>query len=261
MLVGYNYMHHLEMFGYEDKELEGFELHDAHDDTIMVLNDDQKMIYYIRVVIDQSPSINDYYKEIARCNDFVKSLFLLHGERLTDHYIGVCSLLALPMVQLKDFDSCLFSVSDTSKDYCVLFKEHLESKDSLQKELNRYLRRVGTIRKSSDLSADGKHFEKIVAESMATMALNQAFLPRLTMDTHEQILSLFLNVEQYEAINHLNNKRIIRGPFGSGKSLVLEKIAEKLYCSLDSGIIYYICYDPYSLLDARMEEIFKEVRF
>eukprot|EP00111_Clytia_hemisphaerica_P015577 TCONS_00045974-protein len=259
MLVGYNYMHHLKTFGYTDKDLEGFDHHDAHDDTIVVLDVNQKMIYYIRVLTDQAPSIDDYYKEIARCDDFVKSLFMLHGERLTDHSIGVCSLLALPMVQLKDCDRSLLSVSENSKECCILFKEHLESKDSLKKELDQYLHRIHTIRKSSKLSANGNHFEKIIAESMATMSLQQAFLPRLTMDTQEQILSLFLNGEQYEAINHPNNKRIIRGPFGSGKSLVLEKIAEKLYDSMQEGIIYYICYDPYSLLDARMEEIFKEV--
>ncbi|XP_066933304.1 uncharacterized protein [Clytia hemisphaerica] len=259
MLVGYNHMHHLKTFGYTYKDLEGFDHHDAHDDTIVVLDDNQKMIYYIRVLIDQAPSIDDYYKEIARCDDFVKSLFMLHGERLTDHSIGVCSLLALPMVQLKDCDRSLLSVSENSKECCILFKEHLESKDSLKKELDQYLHRIHTIRKTSKLLADGNHFEKIIAESMATMSLQQAFLPRLTMDTQAQILSLFLNGEQYEAINHPNNKRIIRGPFGSGKSLVLEKIAEKLFGSMQDGIIYYICYDPYSLLDARMEEIFKEV--
>jgi len=98
---------------------------------------------------------------------------------------------------------------------------------------------------------------------MTTMSLTSDHLPRMTRNPNDKVATLLLNKEQLEAVNSRKPWRIVRGPFGSGKSLILKTVAKKLYKESKNlpwnVCIVYVCFDAFSLLEAEVSSHFEEL--
>ena len=262
-LIGYSYINHLKVFGFTEKDLGSFSTFGDHDDAILCWDQQRNLIVYIRVCKENDSSDN-IKQEVKRCDEFIKA-FLLMYEKKPIGPLSICPFVALPGIPLEDVKEKTMFVNHEQEIGIFLAQEDLADFSRFNKAIEkshdfakRQQKHLGIRLETNQLQ------EQIFAECMASMTfIKNAFLPRLTNDEYTQVLSLFLNKEQYEVIQHPNKKLIVRGPFGSGKSIILEKIVEKLVLSMQkegaNGTIYYIMCEPYSLLEARMDEVFEEL--
>ena len=63
---------------------------------------------------------------------------------------------------------------------------------------------------------------------MASMSQSWIKLPRLTNHIPTKLTTIFLNHQQIEAIQHPAHHKLLTGPFGGGKTVVLAEIAKEL---------------------------------
>ena len=93
---------------------------------------------------------------------------------------------------------------------------------------------------------------------MLIIAKHDKSLPTLKPDTHKQIISMILNLEQINARDDKELKKVITGGFGSGKSVVGQEIVKRCYAKAlklqEKSILYYICCDHFSLFQCEMQE-------
>ena len=260
-LVGYSYINHLEIYGYTDKDLESFSCSGDHSNTILFFDEQRSLVVYIRVC-QENASTGDIIQEMKMCDEFICAFLLLHEKSVTGGVLSICAFVALSGTPSKDVEDKIFFVNHHQNVSLFLCQGDFENYNNFKKTIDKSYNLAKDLQKHSGKNSKTNQnniSNKILAESMASMTFTDAFLPRLTRDVHTQVLTLLLNAEQYEAINNPQKKRIIRGPFGSGKSLILEKIIEELISSMKNGTIYYIMFEPYSLLEARMDEVFVEL--
>jgi len=91
------------------------------------------------------------------------------------------------------------------------------------------------------------------------MSIISSYLPRVTEDVGEKIATLLLSPSQVEIILNQDYWKVISGCFGSGKSLCIKEIAQRLHSRNDGSNIFYICFDPYSLMEAEIGNFFKKI--
>jgi len=263
-LVGYSYLNHLKTFGFNDKQIQdlGIEDHEEHDNTIFLVNGQKNVIYYIRITSQQEFKCKRLAIELKRCNDFLKSFLLLHEAKVEGEHITVCAMVAF--TNISSFSHTQYEDLNDLKPF-IVYKDDIANKEKLYGKLNRSCKEVQDILKNRGVmsktpAAIHPKLLQILSESMATMVLVNIALPRLSKDPFDQVVSLLLNREQYEIIHHPDQHSIITGGYGCGKTLVLLEIAKKLFLRIETGNIFYICFDPYSLLPARMKKYFKELK-
>ena len=95
---------------------------------------------------------------------------------------------------------------------------------------------------------------------MCVMMQTSVQLPKMTKNIPEKVYNLLLNGEQTIAIMRQEKWKVISGPFGSGKSLILKELAKRLYEKGEACTVYYICFDPYSLLEVEVEDYFEKLK-
>ena len=265
-LVGYSYIDHLKIHGYSDRDIASFSSFphivsnsERHRNAILFFDDQRSLVVYIRIC-QENTSTEKIRQEIKMCEEFIKAFLLLHEKAVTSGVLSICAFVALPGIYLKNVEDKIIFFNNHQDVGLFLDQGHFENYDNFKKTIDKsYYLAIYQQKHSGTKPKKCRMINKILAECMASMTLTEAFLPRLSRDEHAQVLSLLLNAEQYEAIRNPNKKRMIRGPFGSGKSLILEKIIEKLISSMKKGTIYYIMFEPYSLLEAKMDEVFAEL--
>ena len=258
-LVGYNYIDHLKIYGYTDRDLESFSSSGNHRNAVLFFDKQRSLVVYIRVC-QENASTGDIRQEIRMCDEFIWAFLLLHEKSVTSGVLSICAFVALPSTPSNDVKDKIVFINHHQNVGLFFVQEDFENDNNFKKTIEKSYDVAKKSQKHSGTKPNGYQISnKILAESMASMTFTDAYLPRLTRDVHTQVLTLLLNIEQFEAIKNSQKKRIIRGPFGSGKSLILEKIIEELISSMKNGTIYYIMFEPYSLLEARMDEVFAEL--
>ena len=97
-------------------------------------------------------------------------------------------------------------------------------------------------------SSKNDTFMNMLSSVLTYMATIRIDVPTLLGDPHQQIQTLLLSNEQFRAVHTSNNKKIIVGGFGSGKSVVGMCQLRVLVDNAQTDIkIFYICYDTKSL--------------
>jgi len=265
-LVGYDYINHLKVFGFNTKQLETLyiEDHEDHENTVLLYDYQKRLVYYIRISTQEKFEHYQVVTELKRCNDFLKSFLLLHEDKVKGDNLAVCAILALTNVSSSDIDSVNFKIYDHLKHFLIC-KEDIENNytlisklDCLHCEIQETMTDHGVMPNTSP-SITTK-LRQMLSESMATMVLIDTILPRLTNDPYKKIVSLLLNKEQYEVINHPDKHISITAGYGCGKTLILLEIAKKLFLSQENSEVIYICYDRYSLLPARVKMYFEDLQ-
>ena len=107
-----------------------------------------------------------------------------------------------------------------------------------------------------DFTATVETLEALCGELMASMAQTSLYLPKVTDDVTTKIDTILLTSEQINIINDPAKWKVIKGPFGSGKSILLHEMVRKRLKEDDNSPIYYISFDPYSLVDVKCQEAF-----
>ena len=96
-------------------------------------------------------------------------------------------------------------------------------------------------------------FYSLASQILAIMSALSTYLPSLHGNADERISTILLNMNQLRAINDDNKKKIIRGAYGSWKSIVGKEIVRLIYLTnKPRTLIYYICLDKHSLMDYHM---------
>ena len=264
-LVGYDYINHLKILGFDKSQLQTLRIenHADHENTVLLLDWQRNLFYYIRILPIENFKCYQVVKELSKCNDFLKSFVLLHETKERSDNLAVCAMLALPNISSTEIQTEQWDISSHLKSFIIL-KEDADSGDKLKTKLNKMYDAVNKGRKDRGVALKieasiSSQLSQILSERMATMALVDVALPRLTKNIYKQVNSLLLNKEQYEVIHHPDNHIIITGGYGCGKSLILLEIAKNLFLKQENIAIFYICSDSYSLLPARINEFFRDL--
>ncbi|MEO0688003.1 MAG: hypothetical protein AAFY76_23835, partial [Cyanobacteria bacterium J06649_11] len=228
-LIGYSYIEHLKAQGYTDKDLMSFSTSGDHNNAILFLDEDRSLLVYIRVC-KENTSCEDIKQEVKRCGEFINAFLLMYEKTFSTGALSICSFVALPGIPSKDVEEKTIFVNQEQEVEIFLSQECLDNDDNFKEAINKSHNFAKAQQKHSRTKTQKNQLLKqVFAECMVSMTLiKNSIYPRLSSDEHTQVLSLLLTKEQYEVIRNPNKKRIIRGPFGSGKSLVLEKIIKQL---------------------------------
>ena len=70
-----------------------------------------------------------------------------------------------------------------------------------------------------------------------------------------------LNPKQIKILDTNSNVKILRGPYGSGKTVLARLLLRQFYekaLKLTKTVIYYVNYDPWSILDIQIKDVEKK---
>ena len=167
----------------------------------------------------------------------------------------IAACVACPFIERnKLLDLLSFQFSDKNNGlYKTLFIcQNDMQPDSFVKWWNYCLK---DLRRRMDMpyrSIKSESLSSIIGQHMASMASVKEGLPTLSSNITEQIDTLILSLKQLECINSPTLKKLIQGPFGSGKSMCGQAISRNLYDKLTTegqqAYIFYVICANYSLL-------------
>ena len=93
----------------------------------------------------------------------------------------------------------------------------------------------------------------MASQILSVMSAVSTHLPSLHGNAHKKVCTILLNMKQLVAINDANKKKIIRGAYGSGKSIVGKEIVRSIcLTNKPRTLVYYICFDKHCLMDYQM---------
>ena len=233
---------------------EGLELKDfrnfgsASEPIVIVYNPKERIILLIRKSGEKKLS-----EEMEFCSDSMKIFMLLFGDECIQSGVKVICLLAssktahenlecegckkfvVPVGALQSYESFLPWMSNRSVDFDIKNTKKID-KDKV----------IAVSEKLIGCLAAAPYFENI---------------PTFTDDADDQMkhVLMLLTHEQKDIIYSDKKHLIIRGPYGSGKSVVALKKLEILLKDLEESkkneVAYFICHDSKSALLADIERI------
>jgi len=267
ILTGYNPIEHLKVLGFEDKDFDKscINKESTFENTVTVLVPDRSLIVF-NMVVDRNDA-EEVKTEIMKCNDLIKALYAANQKNLSNQYVAVVGTIVLQSIPKDQFQTTfpfLNLVNNESRqdnEIMFLTKEQVESTNNLQEwwDTNcvQIQENIRSIKPPQVTSQPHEAIEAVTGEMMATMSIISSKLPKMTYDTAEMISNLLLNFQQINVILDTTPWKVISGHYGSGKSVCLQEIARRLYQKNDGSKIFYICFDPYSLLDIHIGNHFK----
>ena len=179
-------------------------------------------------------------QKIKLCISDIHFLINLYQDELTNSGVRIIGIV------ISNTENQIFNFKC---EYCKVFVasiavfENLFSFHPWWKERNRWF-------EISDCDMDrnnNKSFSLFSAKMLSLMACNDCtYLPNFTKNSTYQMeqLCLLLNPEQMDIIYSSNNHTILKGNFGTGKSIIIQKKLENLIKMIEkSEIVYYFNYD------------------
>ena len=264
ILTNYNPVDHLRLLGLSDKDRDQImsRTYETYDNVVLVVHPEEKWLM-VNVVVDGVPDPKTLQLEMEKMNDILKTIYKTGYQKLKEHYMTLIGLIICPYLKEEDLNSKVFPFLNDSKPMFTFVTENewndvevLEDKfESLVNESKKYVKSCqnesGAIKRGS--TGD---IEMYTGQLMASMAQRSLFLPKVTDNLEEKIDTILLNADQIRTINFPCKWKIINGGFGSGKTVVLNEIARQMIKQDDIGVICYLPFAPYSLIDKKFEESF-----
>ena len=251
----FNVLKFLEIFLYDKldagklcKELQIKDLRSTSMPIFIVYNPQESVILLIR-----ESGGKELIDEMEFCSDSMKVFILLFGDECKQSGVKVISLLAsnetayenlecegckkvlVPFEALESYESFLPWMSKCSKDFNIKNTKKI-NKDKV----------ITVSEKLIGCLAAAPYFENI---------------PTFTNDADEQMkhVLMLLTCKQKDIIHSDEKHLIIRGPYGSGKSVValrkFEILLKKLEESKKNEVAYFICHDSKSALMTDIEKM------
>eukprot|EP00111_Clytia_hemisphaerica_P010221 TCONS_00029870-protein len=262
--IGYDIIEHLKLFEYGEGSCSvNFE------NLLFFLNPKDGVFGVLKYVDSQEESI--LQTALDECNTVLNSCLALYGELFKRTYMLLYGGVVVPNISRVDLKEssyrCLnedYSDLGNRRNVVFITKEDLESPNKLKSWWNRVKKIFRQERKDRGVGSKmdvSKEFNDISSQIVAVMSLHHQSLPRMTKDVKDRVTNLLLNKDQLKILQTRQSRfKVIEGPFGSGKSLVLKALAKKLHLESNNGQIFYICWDPYSLIEAEVHNNFEALK-
>lgn len=268
IFTGYDCVQHIQMFSVNSESiLDG--CNDVKcDNVVIVVNAQLGLVCVYKITSATTDS--ELTNELQQCNVILKTLITLFTNELKQAFLfGGLILSELERNVMKEENFyCLNGDYSSVMDDGLVFvtKEDIQSKDKLQSWWYRLRKKISDERKTRMEKAELKamdwktKFDTICSQIFASMSLVSESL-HITKSSTNRVSSLLLNKDQLDIVYSKEPLKMIEGPFGSGKSIILKALALKILKSCPDGgaSIVYVCWDPYSLIEAEVNYCFQEL--
>ena len=223
------------------KELDIKDFRSTSIPIVIVYNPKERVILLIR-----KSGGKDLSEEMEFCSGGMKIFLLLFGEECRQNKVKVICLLASNETTYQNLEC-----EDCKK--AVVPFEALESYESFLPWMSRFskdcnIKNAKKINKGEVIAVS----EKLIGCLAAAPYFKK--IPTFTDDADEQMehVLMLLTRQQKDIIYSDKKDLIIRGPYGSGKSIVVRKKLEILLNELEKSekneVAYFICHDPKTAL-------------
>ena len=210
----------------------------------------------VNVRVCDSDDVESIKEQLIYCREDLKLLIYLYQADLARAGIGVTFLVVAKNV-----------TKDVLKDICEDCVDHVASGENwdnttVLSEFWRNIERKKPHSKSGTLVSVRRVISRIVASMAGDRSECQSFLPLIRGDPYDTLCSLMLTRSQLEVMHSTSKGKIVRGCYGSGKSVV-GRIMFRSYANLSSNMldktiyVYYIVWDPWSLISVSIEHLEK----
>lgn len=260
----YDCVQHVKLFNFDAESIfEGCNGVNC-DNVVTIVNVKHGVICVFKITSAKSEI--ELASELKQCNVILKALMTLFSNELGQAFLfGGLILTNLERAMMKEDNFfCLNGDYSSTINAGLVFvtKDDLESKDKLVSWWNRLRKKMNEERKRRmpkmpDLKYE---FDIMCSQIFASMSLVSESL-HITKSSKDRVNSLLLNKDQLNIVYSNSTLKLIQGPFGSGKSLILKALASKILKSYSNerASIVYVCWDPYSLIEAEINFYFQEL--
>ena len=259
--VGYDVKKHVEFLGYSKTDLDKVQLQIPEDQEnhILVYYSLSSINLIMNVRVTEGTDLEAIYIAQSECNEELKAIALIYDSLLKENEMILCGVVAAPNIDLQKQEMSTFPCQKCVSINLILSEQELSSTDHLQSWWGHFIERINEdIVEKYDSFNENKLeskdlFYSVGSQILAIMSAVSTYLPSLHGKTDEKICTILLNKEQLHAINDAKKKKIIRGAYGSGKSIVGKEIVRSIcLTNKPRTLVYYICFDKHCLLDYQM---------
>ena len=231
----YSILDHLKWLGFaKDVVLQSLHIKEFSPTPIItVYNPNEKVVFLIRQV--ESDNVE---KDVRFSSADIKMFMLLYYNELQNSSIKLIPLLVTDKI-IKDELKC---------QQCIHFFISVNDFDNVS---NWWNKKVEYFEIKSKENANEVFSVAFLAKLIGFMAATRIcnFMPTFSKDSYKQMeeASLLLTREQQDIIDSKSKHMIIKGSFGSGKSIIARVKIQRLLDNLsEKDVLYYICYDSRS---------------
>ena len=222
--LGYDASKHLDIVEYDKEDLAPvhLQLSKTCEDRILVYSPVFNLVLNVRVT--EGTDLKAVQSAQMKCNEDLKAFAIIYGSVLKDHGMVLCGITAAPNISSTDVEQrkiLPFLYGEGASFNLLLTERELLNEKTLkswwEKVLQKEMQELFDC--DSDLQQSEKEiselFCKISSEIMVSMSAVSTRLPSLGGSINEQLYE-----KQVEAINDPSKKKILRGGYGTGKSIV-----------------------------------------
>ena len=226
---------------------------------ILIFHADEGVLINIRAT--SSTNIDDLYAAWMDCSEDIKDILHINGSISFKN----SSIILLGVVAALDVDK-----NEIGRNFCIqcnpflLTSTELHNQAALALWLQVTLReKLKSIRERNQISTSGNQTKSILEtfkELSSPIIGYMANIPlRLSgpYDIHTAIQNIQLNNSQIQAYLSPKQHVIIKGSYGTGKSVIAQLHLERL--AHEGGIIYYIVFDPFSAIECGIRNTVKKL--
>ncbi|XP_057302361.1 uncharacterized protein LOC130636601 [Hydractinia symbiolongicarpus] len=274
VLTDYDSYKHAKFLGYELSEVKEKLCLTARsrecNNRILVYEPSLHVFLNIRVL--EHADILDINQALSICTDDIKMHAMIHRKIIVDSNVVYIGLIVIPDSIFQKIsreknkilcDSCLeLLLSYNVMNSLTSFEEW--EKNSLQKIVQELKEEHDLEEKPTNYEDTMKSYFNHTIGFMATAevylpSLRKMEMPSLSRKTGVQVKTVFLTREQQEIMSLAENKLILTGSFGSGKSVIGQLKMKQLYEKAEGVVkIYYVCCENQCLFQSTVQEIADE---
>ena len=257
IITQYNALEHLNFLGYSLEDVEHklalsslINQSERWDDSAVVFLNDLNVVMNLRYTL--TGDISDIEQELIKCKEDLLLFLLVNRDSALSSNICFVNIIVAPNFSE---NGSVFQSENTFNS--VIGKNGNENFDDWFNNIF-----IPYIQDVSANETDNSAFMDMISGTFTFMATTRIDVPTLVENTDEQIRSLLLSNEQLRAINTSDNKKIIIGGYGSGKSLVAMGQIQELIKKDDKANvkIFYICYDVKTLHNRQMKDFVRSLK-
>ena len=212
----------------------------------------------INVRISAQEDAKSIEEELIMCRDDLKLFYLMHNFMFKS--AGICMTFLLILLKANE---------ETIRTVCEVCTHNLVTMENIKHGLSRFLESIRKEKLETGVDPSSKQtvkiFKAVISQVVASMAgskcKSQSFLPVLGGNPQDRLSSLMLNPRQLSVLNSSCKVKIVKGVYGSGKSIVGRALFEYHADSVNQKNminVYYVIWDPWSLLCLVIRDLEKD---
>lgn len=255
VITDYNCLEHARFLKYNANDYPFIGTISNHEDRILIMHPNQNVFFNVRCT--NADVVDSIQEEFEKGIEDIKLFSLVNKSFFSTGRIIMVNVVAAPM----------FVPSNAEVELCrechLIHKDILNNKRHLQTFLENLINKEYDDKKNTDNDASKGHFMAILSHTLSFMATGKAVhsIPSITNNNAEKIDSLMLNVEQLRILYSDERRKIIKGDYGTGKSLLgLSHLTYVTNHAEEKTVMYYICWDHVSLLLHDVRRYIRDLR-